>query len=337
MSDFASLLKSFQAAASQPSAAHEIITTRKAVKRSRSLSSYGGKHKRVPRDSFDLSVNVDFLCIGAQKAGTTWLHDMLRKIPQLGLPKSKEVHFWDWYRRKGLKWYSQQFPRDPNTNLILGEVTPCYMALKGYQVKEIHELFPRIRIVFIARDLVDRAWSALTMELRNQARGLRPGEFDVDYDQMDASTRDKLLRHSDPSGYNDEYFMAQLKSCTHTDRSDYASGLSRFLQHFPREQILVLNFRDVSENPKLLLSQVLHHVGMKNVTSALENVCSEDLERRVNSSIVQNQVIRPSLRRKMEKYLQPYVCAFNSLLKSHWPEITWALDDYSQSIQLSEE
>lgn len=36
-----------------------------------------------------------FLGIGAQKAGTTWLHDQLALHPQVALPARKEVHYFD--------------------------------------------------------------------------------------------------------------------------------------------------------------------------------------------------------------------------------------------------
>lgn len=37
----------------------------------------------------------DFIGIGAQKAGTTWLYDMLAQNPSIWLPPLKEVHFFD--------------------------------------------------------------------------------------------------------------------------------------------------------------------------------------------------------------------------------------------------
>jgi len=37
----------------------------------------------------------DFLVIGAQKAGTTWLFQNLRMHPQVWLPPEKEIHFFD--------------------------------------------------------------------------------------------------------------------------------------------------------------------------------------------------------------------------------------------------
>lgn len=41
------------------------------------------------------SSGPDFLGIGAQKSGTTWLHQMLRRHPEVWLPPEKELHFLD--------------------------------------------------------------------------------------------------------------------------------------------------------------------------------------------------------------------------------------------------
>ena len=38
----------------------------------------------------------DFIGIGAQKAGTTWLYDMLAQNPSVWLPPLKEVHYFDY-------------------------------------------------------------------------------------------------------------------------------------------------------------------------------------------------------------------------------------------------
>ena len=46
----------------------------------------------LPPDAPDLrGAVVSFLCGGAQKGGTTWLHEMLRRHPDLSLPDQKEV------------------------------------------------------------------------------------------------------------------------------------------------------------------------------------------------------------------------------------------------------
>ena len=38
----------------------------------------------------------DFLCIGAPKSGTTWLHHNLAQHPQVWLPPTKAIHYFDW-------------------------------------------------------------------------------------------------------------------------------------------------------------------------------------------------------------------------------------------------
>ena len=42
-----------------------------------------------------LCLHPSFVCIGAQKAGTTWLYDNLRPHPEVWLPQVKEIHFFD--------------------------------------------------------------------------------------------------------------------------------------------------------------------------------------------------------------------------------------------------
>src|SRR3954463_14128656 len=37
----------------------------------------------------------DFLCVGAQKAGTGWLYEQLRNHPDFWMPPVKELHYFD--------------------------------------------------------------------------------------------------------------------------------------------------------------------------------------------------------------------------------------------------
>ena len=138
------------------------------------------KHRLCVRDLQELTIRVSFLVIGAQKAGTSWLHEMLSRHPQLKLPASKELHFWDWNRSKGLAWYSRKFigeeedmsstagARNSNeASPFFGEITPCYAVLLEHDIREIRQLFPDVKIIFVARDIVDRTWVSCRSETRN--------------------------------------------------------------------------------------------------------------------------------------------------------------------------
>ncbi len=62
--------------------------------------------------------------------------------------------------------------------LISGDITPDYSTLAERQIARIIRRFPKARVVFIARDPVERAWSHLTMHMRRGtvARGLDTGK-----------------------------------------------------------------------------------------------------------------------------------------------------------------
>jgi len=267
----------------------------------------------TPHDIDKLTVDISFLCIGAQKSGTTWLHEILRRHPGLSLPVQKEVHFWDWNRRKGLDWYSNQFPSETSKEpLVRGEITPCYVVLEEHYIREIKTLFPRVKLIFIARDPVERAWSALLMELRNAVRGMEAGKFSID-DNANKRSLDKFNRDADPEKYNDSYFMERLMHSSHTKRSDYATSLRLWLDHFSKDQLLILNFRDISEKPRDFIKEITRFIGVESETF-LNSISDDDLSQRINSATTTTSSLRPALRTKIQGYLESFLKDFNALL-----------------------
>lgn len=147
----------------------------------------------------------DFICIGAQKAGTGWLYDQLRAHPDFWMPPLKELHYFDRAgrsrrevrsnavdriaeaRRKArdeddlrfldlfaqlrakadvdLAGYAALFANKDNR--IGGDITPGYSTLDELLVRQIAEAFPNAKIIFFARDPVARAWSQLSMWVRH--------------------------------------------------------------------------------------------------------------------------------------------------------------------------
>ena len=73
---------------------------------------------------------VNFLCVGMQKAGTSWIYKMLEAHPGVALSMEKEVHYWDMHKEKGKDdgWYDAQFPQGVEGKVV-GEVTPDYLSM----------------------------------------------------------------------------------------------------------------------------------------------------------------------------------------------------------------
>ncbi len=120
----------------------------------------------------------DFMIIGAQKAGTTWLWDKLKRHPGTSLPRKKEIHFFGGVENynKGEKWYFNHF-KGVDSDKIFGEASTTYFYdylpywynnSRDLQFDEtrppIAELitsrFPEIKVIISLRDPVNRAISA---------------------------------------------------------------------------------------------------------------------------------------------------------------------------------
>ena len=166
----------------------------------------------------------DFLCIGAQKAGTTWLYQQLESHPDFWMPPFKELHYLNDLgrveraatpRRRderdvlflerlqkltaepslSLRNYARLF--EPKASLLSGDITPGYSTLTDDIIGRVVAFFPELKVIFLARDPVERAWSHLSMEV--DCRQIEP--FDVtDIDAVDRNLRRRgLLLRSYPS------------------------------------------------------------------------------------------------------------------------------------------
>lgn len=111
------------------------------------------------------------MVVGTQKAATTWLFECLHAHPEVCVPEQKEVHY---YCRpedcrfsthdKGIKWYLALFP--DNGERAHGELTTDYMFYP-YVAHDLFELNPGMKIIFLLRNPVDRAYSAYWMWKRH--------------------------------------------------------------------------------------------------------------------------------------------------------------------------
>jgi hypothetical protein len=316
MSDFSKLLGRLQETAKAAATAPITLQHKRKASLDEPIQEVPRKKRFTrPKDFNLLTINISFLCIGAQKAGTTWLYHMLRKFDKLSLPSQKELHFFDWHRTKGLGWYSRQFDLQ-SSGKLLGEITPDYAILSQDKIREIRFLFPTVKVVFIARDIVDRAWSALLMELRTSALGLEAGEFPTDENNMSRLERDKYLKEADPDRYSDDYFLERLKHSTHSLRNDYATSLRSWLSIFPKEQLLILNYSDISSRPRELIDSVVKFIGLNSDDAENGSITEDDLKKRYNTTMDPNlkRPIRLSLKKKMELILQSEIKNFNELL-----------------------
>ncbi len=177
----------------------------------------------------------DFLGIGAQKAGTTWLHEQLRAHPGIHLPPRKELHYFDDNFHRPLRWYASHFAEAGARRT--GEITPAYAILDDARIAYMAAVMPRVRAIFLMRDPVERAWSQAVMTLIEQPA-------------------------RDPASVTEAEFAAFLRSPTARLRGGYSRTIAAWRRHFPEEQLLLAFHDDLRAQPGALLGQVTEFLGV---------------------------------------------------------------------------
>lgn len=119
------------------------------------------------------------------------------------------------------EWYQQIFRFAPH-EARCGEITPEYALLPDQEVEHILRLRSDVKIIFVMRDPIDRAWSALRMqELRAPL------------------TAPQQLRRTSRPG-----FVAY---------SDYMATIDRYGSRAGNDNLLLLYYDDIVERPLELL------------------------------------------------------------------------------------
>lgn len=188
----------------------------------------------MPKDSHDAGLLPDFIVIGAMKCGTTSLYRYLAAHPGIEMSRDKETDFFvaekNWSR--GLDWYRGQFSIP---GLKHGEASPNYTKSRDFPgvPARIAATCPDARLIYIVRDPVARAQS----------------QFRHSY----------ILGALDP----DMASFAGSHEYEHIlDASRYALQAEVFLDHFPREQLLVVDFDELVADPQRVLDAVAAHIGV---------------------------------------------------------------------------
>lgn len=193
-----------------------------------------------------------FFILGAQKAGTSALFAILAQNRQLSAPVRKELHYFDDEGRfeRGPDWYACRFPppKADAPELVTYEATPCYLFFPQV-AQRIHAAFPEAKLVVVLRDPVRRAYSAWNM--RSQFKDHPRFAHRYDPRSFEEAVEKELQDGSLSTPLSD--YLA---------RGDYAPQLERYFRLFPRERILVVNYRDLQSDQLGTVNRICAFVGV---------------------------------------------------------------------------
>ncbi len=201
----------------------------------------------------------DFLVIGAPKAGTTALHAALARHPGLYMSPVKEPKFFlsdgppptkggpgDALTYREHIWrrpdYEALFDPAP-AGTLRGESTPLYLYDRA-AMRRIRAALPDARLIVIVRDPVERAHSNWT---HLWSAGLEPvGDF-----VRACGEEERRIE----AGWASFWHYAGL--------GRYGEQLEYLFTLFPREQVLVLRYRRLVDEPEQTLDQIFAFLGVE--------------------------------------------------------------------------
>lgn len=225
---------------------------------------------------------IDFIGIGAPKAGTSWLYARLGELPDFDVLPIKELHYFNmnieyptpnkysvsyitehlrdlnWVKMvlktlfhvignlKLTKWYFSWYFSKHNDDWYLslfssydglkGEITPGYSILKEKDIQRMKNLAPDVKLIFILRNPIERAWS-----------------------QYRYSTR--FMHNSNLKSLDIDPIIDYMNSDRQELRSNYFRTLENYSKVFPKDQILICFYDAIKDNPALFLKDIVSFIG----------------------------------------------------------------------------
>lgn len=208
-----------------------------------------------------LSNQPNFLCVGAEKSGTTYLYHLLMQHRDIFIPKNKELYFFaddKWYE-KGFKKYLKNFSQVNNEKRI-GDITPVNMS-KLFCAKRIFQhLGSDLKIIFLLRDPIYRAYSGYRMKYEKR-------KISISFEDI---VNNEIKNN--PINYN-----------SIIGKGVYIDQINNFLNLYPREQMKIVKFEEFVKYPEETIKEICRFLEVNdNIQINTEMPKNEKHQTRVN-------------------------------------------------------
>jgi len=230
-----------------------------------------------------------FLIVGAARAGTTALYDLLQQHPQISMSRIKEPNFFA-FEGEPLDWRGpgNEFVNNSVSSwndyvslfetghgaIARGEASPLYLWAP-HAAKRIKARLPDVKLIAVLRNPVEQAFSHY---LYARAQMIEPLD---DFGAALAAEPERLAAHWQP--------LFQ-----YSDFPRYAQQLTRYYEEFSSDQMMVFLYEDFRDDPKAMLRKICAFVG---VDTAFEpNVTAEtNMGGQPRHAWLQQLVMRPNV------------------------------------------
>ena len=249
-------------------------------------------------DLIAANTEPDFMVIGAMKAATSAIYGYLQQHPRVLRRQPKELHFFSYHFDKGMSWYLSNFAAkkeaSSNQKWLIGEASPSYLNVREVP-SLVKESFPNIKIIVSLRNPTERAISQYYHQVKRVGDETRTLEEAFSESEI-AKAREilpsiehdkrKLHLHKTKNGNTALYLLL----------GKYASQLRNWLEFFPREQILILNYHDLETQPDCFVEKLFTFLDLQDhLPSKIEKIYAN-----------RYQPAPKLVRQRLDNYYRPY-------------------------------
>ena len=195
----------------------------------------------------------DFIIIGTARSGSTSLYYNICQHPCVLSAAYDELGYFDSNFHLGLNWYRSLFPtlfskwivKQKKQFAITGEDTPFYIW-NPLVAKRILKILPKIKLIVVLRNPVDRAYS-------NYHLGIRAGSENLSFEDAIQIELKKLNEINDEFEHNVEKYTIPR---SYIAKGFYANQLKIWLELFNSEQLIIISTEDLESNPQGTLDRI---------------------------------------------------------------------------------
>ena len=252
-------------------------------------------------------IKVNFIICGTQKGGSTALAKFVGQHPQIAFAAKKECHFFDqdkYFQDSEVNYsvYHKNWthvllnPKKRNTCKVYGEATPIYMYWE-LCTQRIKVYNPKMKLIFILRNPVDRAYSQWNMFTQQ-------GKESLSFSEAIRSENSRIL---ESKIFDNQY--------SYIHRGFYAQQIKRIMTLFPREQMLFLRNENLRQDPQQTLDLVFDFLGVE----PYQEIESEEVNSRVYEPML------PDDRKFLQQQFSQDIIDLENLL--NWDLSDWKLSE----------
>jgi hypothetical protein len=245
----------------------------------------------------------------------------LKKHPYVAPPIKKEIRFFDQNFERGILWYRSHFPLSVKKlshllrqkNIITGEATPNYI-FHPCAAQRIAKNLPKVKLIAMLRNPVDRAYSHYHLALRNKHE-------DSTFEQAVEAEMKELSKSNCEALGDIDCSRLNVTRHSYLTRGIYAFQLKKWFTFFPRSQILVIKSEDYFIDEQSEFTKVVQFIGLPLwVPSKFELFKEPYLKEYHMYEDGSYPPMSSQLRQRLFEFFEPYNQGLYSLLgiNLHW-------------------